>query len=495
MNDGLIFNRVRGELRSRWPEWTAVSLFAAVVAFAIPYHESWIDEAQAWQLARSLSLRELFQTYIRYEATPGLWYFFLWILNRAHVGYTGLHWFCGAIAVVSTSLLVFLSPFPRYLKLTLPFTFFLLFQYAVVARSYVLVPPILFAIAFRWKKSPLLVSIGLGLLANCALHAATFSGGLAIVWLVEQMRGGSINAPLRRRHLLLCASIILVFYAFALWTAWPPTDFSTHLSHGRTTNVIDAAVAALLLPVCQPAILSMLFWIMVFPVFWARRSMHYLLPLLFLEAFCAFVSCSFWQWGLIVPLMICLLWITWPSPEPVKSPPEIFGRAALMYMVATQIAWSVYALNFDHYNAYSPHLAAAQFLMPRVKAGATVAITYLDDSPDPNVANNIFSATGILPYFDRNIYINQPYSYYLWRDGNTSASLFYQILPSHPKIVIANMQRLGTRPFTELGGKKAEQLVKSGYTLTNIFCGSVPFRTQLVSTSCHLIYQYSGNTP
>lgn len=132
------------ELRSRWPEWTTISVFAAVVAFAIPYHEPWADEAQAWQLARSLSLRELFQTYIRYEATPGLWHFLLWIMNRVHVSYAGMHWICGLIAVVAASLLVLNSPFPRYLKLTLPFTFFLLFQYAVIARSYLLVPLLLF---------------------------------------------------------------------------------------------------------------------------------------------------------------------------------------------------------------------------------------------------------------------------------------------------------------------------------------------------------------
>jgi hypothetical protein len=54
MNRILTIDGMRGELSSHWPEWTATSLFAAVVAFAIPYHEPWSDEAQTWQLARSL---------------------------------------------------------------------------------------------------------------------------------------------------------------------------------------------------------------------------------------------------------------------------------------------------------------------------------------------------------------------------------------------------------------------------------------------------------
>src|ERR1700683_4163321 len=107
----------RGMTRSRWPEWGALFLYAALVAFAIPYHEPWVDEAQAWQLARSLSLTSLFKTYIRYEGSPGLWHFLLWMMIRIHVSYAGLHWICGAIATASVGLLLFRSPFPRYLKL------------------------------------------------------------------------------------------------------------------------------------------------------------------------------------------------------------------------------------------------------------------------------------------------------------------------------------------------------------------------------------------
>jgi hypothetical protein len=145
-------------LRSRWPEWAALSFYTAIVAFAIPYHEAWSSEAQAWQLGRqlgrTLSLHDLLLKYVRYEGAPCLWHVLLWVLIRAHVSYSGVHWICGAIATVATSLLVFRSPFPRYLKLTLPFTFFLLFQYAVVARSYVLVPLLLYLVALCWKRRP-----------------------------------------------------------------------------------------------------------------------------------------------------------------------------------------------------------------------------------------------------------------------------------------------------------------------------------------------------
>ena len=53
-----------------------------LVAFAIPYMSRRVDEAQAWQMARSLSLGALLEKYIRYEGTPGLWHFFYGSLNR-----------------------------------------------------------------------------------------------------------------------------------------------------------------------------------------------------------------------------------------------------------------------------------------------------------------------------------------------------------------------------------------------------------------------------
>lgn len=497
MMRALTLDDVKQEFRSRWPEWTALTIFAAVIAFAIPYHEPWVDEAQAWQLARNLSLHDLFRTYIRYEASPGLWHLLLWALSRAHVSYTGMHWVCGGIAVASASLLIFLSPFPRYLRLALPFTFFLLFQYAVVARGYVLVPPILFTMAVWWRKRPLVVAIALGVLANCSLHAAVISGGLAIVWLIEQLRAGGEKAPVGHGKLAFCAVIVLAFYGFALWTVWPPPDLAGHIAFDRSLrqSFLISSLAAILMPICQPAVLSFAFWIAIIPVFIFRRSLLYLLPLLLVAIFSGYVYCVYWHWGLIVVLLISLLWITWPAPGSRTAPAEVVGRAALAYMTGAQILWSAYAIGFDHYNAYSPSLATAQFLKPRINAGATVAATYIEDSSSIYKFHSISVATGILPYFDRSIFINQPEPFYWWSDNNAAESRFIALLPSHPSIIVAEAAKKDPDLPINLTGSKPRLLEQYGYRLTNEFCGSIPFRMDLMLTNCHLIYQYAGDEP
>jgi hypothetical protein len=485
------FERLAAKLRLRWPEWAALSAYAALVAYVIPSHEPIADEAQAWQLARSLSLPSLFQTYIRYEASPGLWHFLLWILIRAHVSYAGLHWICGAIAVAATGLLVLKSPLPRFLKLSLPFTYFLLYQYAVVARSYVLVPIFLYLIALMWKKKPLLMALLLGLLANVALHAAVISGGLAVVYFVEQIRIGEVKDSGRRRQLLGAAVALLAFYAFAIWTAWPPHDLLNHIadtrrmqSHGMPSFAAKFVIS-LIMGICpKPWWLSIFFWIAIAVWLRMRSGLFYLLPVLFFSVFCGAVSCGWWHAGLLTPLLICLLWITWPSSEFKMSRREVLCLIAIIALIGEQIIWSAFAIDFDLYNAFSPDLAAAEFLQPLVSQGDTIALTYFDD---PYL--HAYHGVGILPYFDHNIYINQPDSFWAWSSKNPTQERFLAILPSHPSVVVVEVRLPGLDSQVGLQDPKAQILSQNGYRFTHMFCGSSPIGYLPAEKNCHLIFQ------
>jgi hypothetical protein len=122
-------------------------------------------------------------------------------------------------------------------------------------------------------------------------------------------------------------------------------------------------------------------------------------------------------------------------------------------------------------------------------------VTYLDESAGSHSANNIYNATGILPYFDHSIYINQRDPFYLWSDKNPSESLFHALLPSHPSIVLVEASKKDADLPIDLTGEKARLLMNSGYRFTNEFCGSVPFHTQLMLTNCHMIFQYEGHVP
>ena len=477
--------------RSRWPEWIALSLYAVLVAFAIPYHEPWADEAQSWQLARTLSLPELFHTYLRYEGSPGLWHFLLWIMVRIHLNYAGLHWVCGAIAAVAASVLIFRSPFPRYLRLTLPFTYFLLFQYAIIARSYALVPLLLFIIAWWWKRSPVLIALLLGLVANVALHAAVLSGGLAIAYCIAQARDGAFRKPGFRRKLLWSALILLGFYAFAVWTAWPPHDLLNQVSQARRhpRPFLQWALISLTWGMCEPWVLSILFWIAIALCLNARRSLYYLLPVLLFSIFCGAVDVGFWHAGLLVPLVICTLWITWPASNG-RTAYEMIGRAAMVLLVGVQILWSAYAIAYDHSHAYSPDLAAARFLQPLVRNGATIAVTSVN-MPEVQAYDDV----GILPYFDHNVYVNQPHPFWWWSTQNHTQEMFPAALRSHPPVVLIETRRTtASEPF-DMNHPSVKLAVAAGYRLTNVFCGAKPLRLELSIEVCHLIFRPVETAP
>src|SRR5216683_7612611 len=101
-------------LRFGVAEIVALCLYAALVVWAIPHHEPWADEAQAWQIARTLPLGQMFRV-LSYEGHPGLWYIVLWVISRLHLGYAGMHWVASAIAFLGVAVLVTASPFPRIL--------------------------------------------------------------------------------------------------------------------------------------------------------------------------------------------------------------------------------------------------------------------------------------------------------------------------------------------------------------------------------------------
>jgi hypothetical protein len=391
-----------------------------------------------------------------------------------------MHWFCGVIAVVASALLIFNSPFPRYLRLTLPFTYFLLFQFAVVARSYVLVPILLYLIAICWKKNPLLLALLLGLLANVSLHTAMISGGLALVYVSSFMPGrvpvSKSSAPRRLQALV----ILVCFYAAAVWTAWPPHDQAFKVESGPLLIVLLLHFITL----CGPWGMALPFWIALALLLLARRASVYLLPVLLFVGFSLAVHVAFWHAGLLFPLAICIVWITWPVPDLLGSKWESIGRIGLVAMTALQIGWSAYALSFDHYNAYSPDQATAEFLRPFVRAGAPIAVSYTSDAG----CQACFSV-GLMPYFERGLFINEPDPFWSWRMNNPTEQLFQRLLPSRPAIVILEAHPVHPdRPF-DPNDAKVRQVTDAGYALTNMFCGEMPEGFELKEKSCHLIFQ------
>lgn len=223
----------------QWVQLAALVGYSALLAVAIAFHEPWADEAQAWLMARDRGFWHLMLHSIRYEGSPGLWHSLLWVLVRMHVGYVGMRWISGLAALAGTYVLLRWSPFPLILKALLPFGFWLAYQDAVVARSYVLFAILAFPAAailrgmsredVPLRRGRLIwLAILLGLLANLSVHGFIASIGFAIVALALLRRKARAGMPVSKTA---AATILCYFWIFFFVTVFPPSDVNFPAGH------------------------------------------------------------------------------------------------------------------------------------------------------------------------------------------------------------------------------------------------------------------------
>jgi len=172
--------------------WLVFGLFFAITFWGLINHAPWRDEAQSWLLVRDLNLGGL-MSQMSYEGTPPLWHLVLFPLAKLGLPYASeliIHYL---FALTLIFLLVFLSPLPRIIKFILPFSYFFLFEYTIVARNYNLTALLLFIIAFIYRdrfKRPILYSFFIFLLAWTNLHSLAMATVLFCIFLYEIIKDG-----------------------------------------------------------------------------------------------------------------------------------------------------------------------------------------------------------------------------------------------------------------------------------------------------------------
>ena len=206
------------------PEFLAFVLYCVVQLWMSLVHEAWGDEAQAWLLARDNSLLDLFYRRLHYEGTPGLWHLLLWVETRLRVSYLGMHWITAALAAAGVYLLLRFAPLPRALRLLFPFTFAILYQGPVVARSYLLTLPLLAALCVlrrRTPQRPVLYALLLGLLVNTSALSALLAMGLLVEWIYSAVRA---HWRFTRSAMLRAVAITVLLWVAALYSILPAPD-------------------------------------------------------------------------------------------------------------------------------------------------------------------------------------------------------------------------------------------------------------------------------
>ena len=245
-------------------------LFFAVGAFTASHHEMWRDEIQAWLLARdSTSVFNLFAN-LKYEGHPGLWHLCLMPLSRITHSPVIMQMCHLLITGVTVYLFVRYAPFNWLQKLLFCFGYFVLYEYAIIARNYALGMLLItvFCVLFKERyKRFIWVGCVLFLLAHTSVHALIVTIAIGIVLCCEYVFGGRLLRPLHqeietvedKRPIWIGFVLIGVGIITAVLQLNPPSDtgFAVAWHFNYDTNRVNDIVKLIsraYLPIPKPVL-------------------------------------------------------------------------------------------------------------------------------------------------------------------------------------------------------------------------------------------------
>lgn len=173
-------------------EWLVLVIYVLLYIVVTIFHEPWFDEAQAWQIPRSASLKDILFFIPHYEGHPAFWHLLLLIPARLGLPYElSIKIIGGIIITVAVYILEFKSPLKRWFKLLLPFTFFFFYQYGIIVRPYglMLVFTMLAACTFKKRNEhPFRFVFCLIGMCLCSAFGILIAGGITIAWVIDILR-------------------------------------------------------------------------------------------------------------------------------------------------------------------------------------------------------------------------------------------------------------------------------------------------------------------
>lgn len=227
------------------PEIITVSLYGILHFIISLFHEPWFDEALAWLIARDSSIYQLLFETPHYEGHPALWHLVLMPFAKAGAPYgftfSLVNFLFAGFAVY---LLVFKAPFKRIFRISVPFTYFLFYQFGIISRPYcmMMLAFVLMAITYgKRNEKPGRYVLSLAFLCATSAYGIVYAGGLAIVWLIElwcdetkriNQKSGSAFATkvksfinnLIENQKIIFLLILLIYALFIIWRIIPAED-------------------------------------------------------------------------------------------------------------------------------------------------------------------------------------------------------------------------------------------------------------------------------
>lgn len=400
---------VSKQLRQNWAwvlDASVLSCLATIVLLTASRHEPWADEADTWLEVRDIPFIRILLSELRYDGHLPLWHFIVWIpVHLFHMPYAYFVFIGATCAIGGLAVLVFLAPFPRPLRYLIAGSFFFLYQYAVVARPYVLMPLLGFLAAHYYRLGLCWIyafAITIAILIQDSTYAAVIGIAFSTFYAFELLHGWKETSDSDRRRVFRAGTLIASSLILAVIVLFPRSDSSlfaeaVHPTLARHLQLVGEGLTGAFAATALPAIP-----LLVLSCIWAYQRGGVLLFLLAVGGTSleyGFIRGYGHHQGLITIAFVVFLWAAWPTTEQLRHLPKfskLLHQGMLLSLLLTfgwHCTWSYKAVRGDIRGPYSGALDAARFLKS-VHADQMGCGGYL------------FWSVAVQPYFDHNIFLN-----------------------------------------------------------------------------------------
>jgi hypothetical protein len=414
---------------------------------------------------------------MHYEGTPGLWQTLLHVLIKLRVPYSGMNYFSGALGCAAAWVFIRRAPLPLPVRLLMPFTFYIFFQYSVVARSYCLLPLLLFICGWIYpqaREKMGLMTLLLCLMAGVSVHGMIISGAIWLSIHLDLLRQWRTMGTPERRKLCLLGLTYAVITLLQSWSAWPAPDvlFADTRDYSWD-HLLDSTSETLANAFTGEWISSLAVVVCCLPFLWRGRAL-----LMFLVAgfslcfFNAYVYANVWHEGMLFLAWLFAMWIAGAAVKPKWI--SLLGLIAMLAVITVQGYWAFATTAYDWKNPYSGSLAAARYLKETgiIKAG---------------IQGFGFGAVAVQPYFDHNVFPNfrdgEATAYYDWSEAYRNFDGLEDLPRTQPKYVLVGYKDEGEQILT---GRTVKQ---SGYKLIKHFEGNLFWHDDVLEPDAFDLYR------
>ncbi len=227
----------------RWFLAAVFGLYAAITLAVALHHEPWRDEADPWLLIRDGGVMTMLAR-TGYVGMPALWYLAVAPLVKLGLPYVSMTLLNLGFAWAAALLFLIAAPFPRTVRALFIFSYFVAYEYSVLARPYALAMLLLFCALAAWRHRatrPMPFAISVALLANATPHTLILGAMLGAAFLYD--RGRKAHAPLA----VMLLGGMLSFVQLA-----PPADAPEgHVLRGASAGRVASAVSSAFFPHLQ----------------------------------------------------------------------------------------------------------------------------------------------------------------------------------------------------------------------------------------------------